>query len=112
MHIGDARIVRAGAVDADVIGVRPPTHGTDRVERKLLGFRGAHFSGLGLFIIIREDLLGGLDDVEHLDLAFLDDGVADDPDLVGHYSNKDGGKNRNDRDEACIYREMSHKSAP
>ena len=83
MHIGDAGIGAAGAVDAEIVSGFAPAHGADRIESKLPGFLRRDLAGFGFFLVIRQDLLRGLDQIEHLGPAFLDDGIAKDHHLSG-----------------------------
>src|SRR5260370_6951419 len=109
MDVGDASVVFAGAVNAYVVSVLPPAYCTDRVEGELLRIRRPKISGLGLFIIVGKDLLGALNDIEHLNLPLLNNRAANDPHLIGHYGHKDRGKTPNNRDEACVYCEVAHE---
>ena len=76
MDIGHAGIAVAGSVDSEIIGGFSPAHGADRIEGKLPRFFGRDLAGFGFFVVGRQDLLRGLDQIEHLGPALLDDSIA------------------------------------
>jgi hypothetical protein len=112
VHIGDPGVGAAGAVDSQIVGGFAPAHGADRVEGKLPGVLRRYLAGLGSFIVIGQDLLGGLDQIEHLGLAFLDDGVAKHHHLRGEHGGEDDGQHRDDHREAVVDGKMSHDGVP
>src|SRR6185437_10681597 len=112
VDIGHARIATAGAVNAEIVVEGAPAHRADGVERQPPGLLRGKFAGLGLVVVIRQDLLGGLDHVEHLGPAFLDDGIAKHHHLSGQRCDKHDGENRDDHRKAVVDRKMSHDGAP
>src|SRR3984957_19454139 len=83
MHIGNAGIGAAGAVDSEIVSGFAPAHCADRIESNLPCFVRRDLAGFGFFLVIRQDLLRGLDQIEHLGPTFLDDGIAKDHHLSG-----------------------------
>ena len=83
VHIGNAGIGTARAVDSEIVSGFAPAHGADRIECKLPCFLRRHLAGFGFFLVVRQDLLRGLDQIEHLGPTFLDDGIAKDHHLSG-----------------------------
>jgi hypothetical protein len=58
--------------------------------------------------VIRQDLLRGLDQIEHLGPALLDDGIAKDHHLGGQRGDEDNGQNRDDHRKTVVDGKMSH----
>src|SRR6266850_3843744 len=108
VHIGNAGIAAAGAVDSQIVGGFAPAHGADRIESKLPCFLRRDLAGFGFFLVIRQDLLRGLDQIEHLGSTFLDDGIAKDHHLSGERSDEDNRQNRDDHRKAIVDSKMSH----
>ena len=108
VHIGDAGIGAAGAIDSQIVSGFSPAHGADRIEGKLPRFLRRDLAGLGFFLVVREDLLGSLDQIEHLGPTFLDDGIAKDHHLSGQRGDEDNGQNRDDHRKTIVDSKMSH----
>src|SRR5258706_517649 len=54
-----------------------------RIESKLPCFLRRNLAGFGFFLVIRQDLLRGLDQIEHLGPTLFNDGIAKDHHLSG-----------------------------
>ncbi len=108
VHVGDAGIGAAGAVNAQIVGGFAPAHGADRIEGKLPGLLRRDLAGFGLFIVVRQDLLRGVDQIEHLGPAFLDYRIAKDHHLSGQCGDEDNGQDRDDHRKTIVDGKMSH----
>jgi hypothetical protein len=71
-------------------------------------FLRRHLAGFGFFLVIRQDLLRGLDQIKHLGPTLLDDGIAKDHHLGAQRSNEDNGQNRDDHRKTVVNGKMSH----
>ena len=108
VHIGNAGIGAAGAVDSEVVSGFAPAHCADRIESKLPCFVRRNLAGFGFFLVIRQDLLRGVDQIEHLGPAFLDHGTAKDHHLSGERRDEDDRQNRDDHRKAIVDSKMPH----
>ena len=112
MHIGDAGIGAAGSVDSEIVSGFAPAHRADRIESKLPCFFRRDFAGFGFFLVIRQNLLRGLDQIEHLGPTFLDDGIAKDHHLSGQRGDEDNGPDCDDHRKTIVDCKMSHDERP
>ena len=108
MHIGDAGIGASRAVDADIVGVFAPAHGTDRGKGHLARLVRLDPAGLGLALIVGQNLDRGLDEIADRGAPLVQHRITQHQDLQGRDGKQHHRQRRNDHRKTLIDGEVTH----
>ncbi len=108
MHVGDAGVGAARAVDADVVRIFAPAHRTDRGEGHLARLVRLDPAGLGLALVVGKNLGRGLDKIADRGAPLVQNRVAQHQDLQGGACKEHERQRRNDHRKTLINGEVTH----
>ena len=108
MHVGDAGVDAARAVDADIVRVFAPAHGADRGKGHLARLVRLDPAGPGLALIVGENLCRGLDEITDRGAPLVQNRIAQHQDLQGGDGEQHHRQRRNDHRKTLIDGEVAH----
>ena len=108
MHVGDTGIGASRAVDADIVRVFAPAHGADRGKGHLTRLVRLDPAGLGLALIVGENLCRGLDEIADRGPPLVQGRIAQHQDLQGGDGKQHDRQRRNDHRKTLIDGEVTH----
>ena len=108
MHVGDAGIRASRAVDADIVRVFAPAHGADRGKGHLARLVRLDPAGLGLALIMGQNLDRGLDEIANRGAPLVQGRIAQHQDLQGGDGKQHHRQRRNDHRKSLIDGEVTH----
>jgi hypothetical protein len=108
MHVSDTGVGAACAVDTDIVGIFAPAHGADRGKGHLARLVRPNPAGLGLPLIMGENLCRRLDEIADRGAPLVQDRIAQHQDLQGGDGKQHDRQRRNDHCKTLIDGEVTH----